>query len=93
MSPFTFEPGFHKGQKVIFIRFEKDRNLISSVKQLIGSRWSQTLQCWYVPDADEYRKKFNLEKDYFEDTNLDYISRNNQLALKKFIEKILLMGL
>lgn len=89
---FTFTIGEHHGKKVIFIAFEYDLELIKYIKSLTGSRWSNSLKKWYVPDVSEYRKKFGLEKNRFEDINLILIANNNQKALKKFIDKIILMG-
>lgn len=93
LSPYTFELGQYKNQKVIFIRFEKDRNLITIVKQLIGSRWSQTLKCWYVPDVKEYRKLFNISLDYTISTKvLHKINGINTLQLNIFIQQLKLKG-
>jgi len=51
--------GFHRGNRVVFIKFSWDRDLIDIVKQLDGSHWSQTNGCWYINERD-----FNLEKTY-----------------------------
>ena len=59
-KPFSCSPGEHRGRKVIFIQFENKPELISIIKQLVGSRWSQTNSKWYVPDVAEYRKLFGL---------------------------------
>ena len=59
-SNFKYRFGTHSNQKVIFIQFEKDQNLITQVKLLDGSRWSQTKRLWYVKDTEEYRTLFGL---------------------------------
>jgi len=59
-SNFKYRFGTHNNQKVIFIQFEKDQNLITQVKLLDGSRWSQTKRLWYVKDTEEYRTLFGL---------------------------------
>lgn len=59
-SNFKYRFGTHSNQKVIFIQFEKDQNLITQVKLLDGSRWSQTKKLWYVKDTEEYRTLFGL---------------------------------
>jgi integrase/recombinase XerD len=57
---FKYRFGTHSNQKVIFIQFEKDQNLITQVKLLDGSKWSQTKRFWYVKDTEEYRTLFGL---------------------------------
>ena len=50
----------HRKEKRIAVYFEKDAELISRIKQLEGSRWSQTLGVWHLPDTFEYRMKFKI---------------------------------
>ena len=52
---FTIKPGSHRQQKVLFIHFEKDQELIDQVKKIPGSRWSQQKRVWYVLDTDNNR--------------------------------------
>ena len=56
----NFELGIHRDKHVIFIRFDKDAELIARVKKLTGARWSSTHRAWYVRDVPEYRKRFGL---------------------------------
>jgi hypothetical protein len=46
-----YQPGAHKGQPVIWIRFPYHAALTNTVKQLPGCRWSQSNKSWYVPDT------------------------------------------
>ena len=50
----------YKGESRIGVYFDKDVELISRIKQLDGSRWSQSLKCWHLPDTDIYRERFGL---------------------------------
>ena len=50
----------HKGSKRIAVYFEKDLDLIARIKQVEGSRWSQTLRAWHLPDTEENRIRFKL---------------------------------
>lgn len=61
INKFKYKPGIHNSQKVIFIQFEKDYNLIQEVKEIDGSIWSQQKKSWYVLDTDKNRILFNLE--------------------------------
>jgi len=51
----------HRKEKRIAVYFEKDAALISRIKALEGSRWSQTLGVWHLPDTFENRLKFQIE--------------------------------
>jgi len=50
----------HRKEKRIAVYFEKDAALISRIKQLEGSRWSQTLAVWHLPDTLENRIRFKI---------------------------------
>jgi integrase/recombinase XerD len=48
------QPGDHKAQEVVFLRFGKDQELIQAVKSLGCVRWSATKSCWYIV-KDEFK--------------------------------------
>jgi len=50
----------HKGEKRIAVFFEKNTELIARVKSIPGSRWSQSLVAWHLPDNEENRKRFGI---------------------------------
>lgn len=50
----------HKKEKRIAVYFEKNAELIARIKKLTGSRWSQTLGVWHLPDTVENRERFQL---------------------------------
>ncbi|WP_026728958.1 site-specific tyrosine recombinase/integron integrase [Flavobacterium denitrificans] len=50
----------HKKEKRIAVYFEKNAELITRIKKQAGSRWSQTLGVWHLPDTPENRIKFHL---------------------------------
>jgi integrase/recombinase XerD len=50
----------HKGSKRIAVYFEKNAEWIARIKQVEGSRWSQTLGVWHLPDTGENRIRFKL---------------------------------
>ena len=50
----------HKGSKRIAVYFEKNAELIARIKLVEGSRWSQTLRVWHLPDTEENRIRFKL---------------------------------
>jgi integrase/recombinase XerD len=51
----------HKKEKRIAVYFEKNADLIDRIKRLEGSRWSQTLCTWHLPDTEENRERFKIE--------------------------------
>ncbi|HQE35137.1 MAG TPA: site-specific integrase [Flavobacterium alvei] len=50
----------HRGSKRIAVFFEKNAELIARIKKLEGSRWSQTLGVWHLPDTEENRIRFKI---------------------------------
>jgi integrase/recombinase XerD len=50
----------HKTEKRIAVYFEKNATLIAQIKQVTGSRWSQTHGVWHVPDTIENRIRFKI---------------------------------
>ena len=50
----------HRGSKRIAVYFEKNAEWIARIKQVEGSRWSQSLGVWHLPDTEENRIRFKL---------------------------------
>lgn len=50
----------HRGESRIAVYFEKNAELIARIKRLEGSRWSQTLGVWHLPDTEENRIRFKI---------------------------------
>nr|WP_315145195.1 site-specific tyrosine recombinase/integron integrase [uncultured Flavobacterium sp.] len=51
----------HRKEKRIAVYFEKNEALISRIQQLEGSRWSQTLGVWHLPDTEVNRIRFKIQ--------------------------------
>ena len=47
-------------RKRIAVFFEKNAELIARIKIVAGSRWSQTLGVWHIPDTEENRVRFKI---------------------------------
>ncbi len=85
----SYSLGTHKGQAVIYIRFEYDRALIEETKKLTGARWSQSQKACYVLDTASYRKMFGLESQAaVSDAVLSGKGSVNQLALTAFVSTL-----
>lgn len=66
----------HNNEKRIAIYFEKNRELNERIKKLVGVKWSNTKKAWHVPDNEENRKKFKIEKEFvFSETHLQKIEQ------------------
>ena len=50
----------HKGEKRIAVFFEKNTDLISRIKKVEGSRWSQSKGFWHVPNTVENQIRFKI---------------------------------
>lgn len=55
----------HKGEERIAVVFEKNADLISRIKKVEGSRWSQTKGFWHVPDILENRIRFRVQTNTY----------------------------
>jgi integrase/recombinase XerD len=87
----TYQLAHHREKEVIFIRFEKNAELMQRVKKLVGVRWSQSNKAWYVPDNETYRTKFNVASkptNTISQNQQNAISPNNLLALKSFLQTL-----
>lgn len=69
----------HNGEKRIAVYFEKNKELIERIKKLEGSRWSQSLKVWHLPDTEKYRNQFQI---IFPETKL--INEEGIEAITKF---------
>ena len=50
----------HRKEKRIDVYFEKNQELIARIKTVAGSRWSQSLMVWHIPDTEENRIRFKI---------------------------------
>ena len=50
----------HNGESRIGVYFERNTDLIAWIKKFEGSRWSQSLRVWHLPDTSDYRKQFKI---------------------------------
>jgi integrase/recombinase XerD len=59
----------HRKEKRIAVYFEKNTDLISRIKKIEGSRWSQTMMAWHLPDTIENRIRFRLFENVIPNSN------------------------
>jgi integrase/recombinase XerD len=50
----------HRGESRIGLFFEKNADLIARVKKVEGSKWSQSLKVWHIPDTAANRTRFKV---------------------------------
>jgi site-specific recombinase XerD len=89
---YHFEPGEYNGKRVIWIRFEKDNQLISYLRNHTKARWSASEKSWYITDNRYYRELFGLKPVIAGKEVLRKIHAKNLPALKRFQEQIILKG-
>jgi integrase/recombinase XerD len=53
MRNFSVETILHMGIRRIKLCFEYDTDLVKRVREIYGSRWSITMDCWHLPYTDE----------------------------------------
>ena len=88
----TVEPGRHRDQEVLLIRFPYDAGAVAQVRSLVGSRWSRTLKAWYVPDNAQYRQLFGLPPKTQGKQASARVAEANRPALQRLVETLRLKG-
>jgi site-specific recombinase XerD len=88
----TYSLGEHRGQKVIFLRFKKDFEIIKDVKKLVGSRFSASQNAWYVPDVSNYRQQFGIVVPIAVRMNYSKVQELQQPEFSRFIDNLQLKG-
>lgn len=69
----------HQNESRIAVYFENSAELNARIIKLKGSRWSQSLGAWHLPDTEEYRIQFRLQP---KDNNL--LNFESQQQLQEF---------
>lgn len=87
---FQFSSGTHNGSNVIWVQFEKDRQLISFLREHTKARWSASQKKWYVTDSRHYRKLFGLPEKITGKAVLSKIHLVNLPEFQRFQEHLLL---
>lgn len=84
----------HNGEKRIAVYFEKNKELIERIKRLEGSRWSEKMKVWHLPDTEIYRKQFQIATSEIKLINQEGIEAITKftfwLRSKRYSEKTIL---
>lgn len=82
----------HRGERRIGVTFDCNLDRISRIKKLSGARWSTTLKLWHLPYCAEYLERFEISKTSQDQKLVARIKPENQPALLRFNETLLLKG-
>ena len=93
---YTITFGTHRLQKVIFISFKKDNQLIKALrKRFPSAKWSRTNKAWYLPDLPVVRQQLKIPpkplkpkkaKNIHKQNEHAYIAMQQELDLKAYSE-------
>lgn len=89
---YSFSVGTHYGSKVIWVSFDKDKELISHLRSQTKARWSSTQKKWYVADTRSHRAIFGLPQKITGEAVLAKIHVINLPEFTRFQEHLLLKG-
>ena len=89
---YTYSVGTHHESKVIWISFEKDKELIAHLRAQTKARWSATKKKWYVADTRRHRVLFGLPEEITGKAVLAKIHLINLPEFKRFQEHLVLKG-
>lgn len=73
----------HNGEKRIAVYFEKNKELIERIKKLEGSRWSQSMKVWHLPNNSENQIKFGVLINKPSSEGLEQIEKFKQWLISK----------
>lgn len=72
MKKITLKPDHHRNNDIIRLEFPYDVDLVKIIKSFSNTRWSKTLNCWYVNKSEFKLNKFyqRLRESAFIDYSL-----------------------
>lgn len=73
----------HRGEKRIAVYFERNDDLIQRIKKVEGSRWSQTLRVWHVPETQENLIRFKISTKQIGIEGIGEIEKFNRWLISK----------
>lgn len=82
----------HRDKDVILIKFVYNKVFVDVVRQMVGSRWSQSNKCWYVTDVPEYRKRFGLPLKTIGKSAVTKMCAENLVQYNRYMETLQLKG-
>lgn len=53
----TLKAAVHKANKVVQLHFEKNEELLKTLRFFKALRWSKTMGCWYLPETTTLRRE------------------------------------
>jgi integrase/recombinase XerD len=89
MAKITYKLVTHRGEKRILVQFEKDLQLIATLRQKTDARWSQTHRAWHIADTEANRIKCKLP---LEDNKKKATSIPQQADSTSVVKEILATG-
>lgn len=89
---FLFEAGEHRGKNIIWIRFEKNQEMINYLRSRVKAWWSASKKAWYVTDNRHYRQLFGMEQKIVGKKAINKIHPVNYPAFQRFLEQLKLKG-
>ncbi len=86
---YNFIIGTHKSKKVIWIRFEYNKELITKLRTRFSSaKYSATTKAWYLPDLPAVRTQLGIDQKSVLQKYLAKIPPTNQPALTNFYNQL-----
>jgi integrase/recombinase XerD len=89
---FNYEVGEHHAKKVIWIRIEKNQEMIAYFRSHTKAWWSSSVGAWYVTDNRHNRALFGLEQSVVGKEVINKIHPVNFPAFQRFQELVQLKG-
>lgn len=77
-----------RGEKRIAVYFPNQTEFVLRMKKLSGSKWSNSLKAWHLPDSVEYREKFKIQNvaDPLTNKSMEIAGFKSWLRSKRYSE-------
>lgn len=86
---YHFSFGNHHEKDVIWIKFEKNYQLITELRKAFPSaKWSNTQKAWHLPDIPAVRTALNLDQKEIGSDILSKIQPHNQNAFIRYLDQL-----
>ena len=83
---FSFELGEHKGEKVIWVKFDQNKTSILPIRQITTTKYSASRKMWYIKDHNQNRKRVGIKDLLFQ--NFVDLPETHQIEFERFLQTL-----
>lgn len=92
ITAYSTSSGEHKNKAVIWVKFEKNANLITALRNTVAAKWSASAKSWYIADTPANRILFKMPLENVVPPTWDQIHPVNRDAMLLYQNHLKLKG-